>query len=345
MNVTPETSRRDFWRSAGFHLTERLENGWLAVSPDLLRAYITRPEVHPVEDSCDMEHRLFEALMTDPFCPVGEDDLAQIRDQDAAANYRIVLAFRDHLFASGSIEAGYASLFAGKTIQVPPVFVDQLVHLILCSILERESDPMRVRVAELLFRDQKVSDEDGQILLADSEIVEMMSETGGLGGLGALLVESGTPMPSVTLDVMTEENAESYWERSDRFDMAVDFRFAEPVQDAFARVLESWVEHMTSLSVRIQPMQSIRDERWSWHVGLDAHATKILNALYQGENLHPEETGRIVGLFRLEALDKSVFRQSMRGKPVYLGLAMDEQRNLKVKPQNLLTNLPLQAAE
>lgn len=340
-----QTHRPDFWKSAGFHLTERAENGWLAVSADILRAYVTRPEVHPVEESCDVEHRIFEALMADPFHIVSEADLAAIRDEDAAGNYRIVLRFRDHLVAAGSIEAGYAGLFAGSSVQVPPVFIDQLVHLILRSVLERENDPVRVRAAELLFRDQKVSDEDGQILLADAEIVEMMSETGGLGGLGALLVESGTPLQSVTLDVMTEDNAAGYWHRSDRFDMAIDFRFAEPAQDAFARVLESWIEHMTSVPVRIQPMQSIRDERWSWHIGLDANATGILNALYRGEDLHPEETGRIVGLFRLEALDKSAFRQSMRGKPVYLGLAMDERHNLKVKPQNLLTNMPLAAAE
>jgi hypothetical protein len=345
MNIEHRTGPRDFWKSAGYHLTERSKNGWLAVTPDILRAYVTRPEVHPVEESCDTEHRIFEALMTDPLHSVSEADLAAIQDPDAADNYRIVLRFRDLLVAAGSIEAGYANLFGQSPVQVPPVFIDQLVHLILRSVLERETDPMQIRAAELLFRDQKFSSEGGQILLADTEIIEMMSETGGLGGLGALLVESGTPMQSVTLDVMTEDNAATYWDRSDRFDMAIDFRFAEPAQDAFARVLERWVEHMTSVPVRIQPMQSIKDERWSWHIGLDADATRILNALYRGEDLHPDETGRIVGLFRLEALDRSVFRQSMRGKPVYLGLAMDERHNLKVKPQNLLNNLPLTAAE
>jgi hypothetical protein len=31
----------------------------------------------------------------------------------------------------------------------------------------------------------------------------------------------------------------------------------------------------------------------------------------------------------------------VRGKPVYLGLAMDAQGRLKLKPQNLVLNLPL----
>ena len=343
--IAPGKSRRSgFWKSAGFHLTEKLENGMLAVSPDLLRAYLTRPEVHPVEESCEQEHRLFEALMADPFRTVSEPELAAIRDGDAADNYQIVLRFRDHLVAAGSVEAGYCGLFGGAPIRVPPVFIDQMVHLILRSVFDRETDPFRLRAAELMFRDQKVSDEDGQVLLADSEIVEMMSETGGLGGLGALLVESGTPMATVSLDVMTAENSSLYWERSDQFDFAIDFRFAEPAQDAFARVLESWIEHLAGLEVRIQPMQSIRDHHWSWHVGLDAQASAILNALYQGEEVSPERTERFVALFRLETLDKSTFRDSMRGKPVYLGMAMDEQRNLKIKPQNLIMNLPLAKA-
>jgi hypothetical protein len=34
-------------------------------------------------------------------------------------------------------------------------------------------------------------------------------------------------------------------------------------------------------------------------------------------------------------------RADVQGKPVYLGLAMTEQGLLKLKPQNLLLNLPL----
>lgn len=337
---------RDFWRSAGSHLTERTESGWLAVTPDLLRAYYTRPEIHPVEESCEAEHRLFEALMEDPFRPVDPAEVDAIQDPDAAENYHVMLRFRDHLTKAGTIEAAYRGLFAPKAPMVPPVFIDQMVHLILSNVLAHENDPYRMRAAELFFRDQTVSTEEGQLLLADSEIVEMLSETGGMGGLGALLVESGTATRTVTLDVMTEDNCAQYWSRSDRFDMALDFRFAEPGQDAFARVVELWVAHFLRLKVRVQPMQSIRDERWSWHVGLDAEASRILNALYKGEPpLSPDELGRIVALFRLESLDRGAFLDSMRGKPVYLGLAMSPSRVLKMKPQNLLTNLPLRRVE
>jgi hypothetical protein len=331
----------EFWKSAGLHLTTRDDRGYLTVTADFLRAYYTRPEIHPVDESCDAEHRLFEALMADPFRDVPGDELEAIRDADAIDNYRIILAYRDHLARHRTLEAAYLGLFEKDAITIPPVFIDQLVHLILRNILDGETDPFLARAAELFFRDQSVSTDDGQMLLADSEIVEMLSETGGLGGLGALLVESATPMRNVTLDVLTTDNKADYWARSDRFDMAADFRFAEPAQDAFARVVEAWISHFMGFSVRVQPMQSIRDERWSWHIGLDAEASRVLNSLYEGVALPPEETNRIVALFRMESLDRGAFMETMRGKPAYLGLAMNAAGLLKMKPQNLLTNLPV----
>lgn len=331
-----------FWKSSGMHLLTRDSHGHLAVTPDFLRAYYTRPELHPVEDSCAAEHRLFERLMADPFAPVGEQDLAAIADPDAADNYRIVLRFRDHLLAHGSIESGYAALFqAGNGIAIPPMFIDQLVHLIAHNILRKVADPLRLRAGELLFREQAATTADGQLMLADAETVETYSRTGGLGGLGALLAEAGTPLPSVSLDVLTEDNAPIYWDRSDRFDTAIDVRFTEPALDAFARVLESWIAHFHGVSVRIQPQQSIRDERWSWHVGLDAEATRILNALYEGKPVGDEDLGRIVALFRLDFDSRGDAIDSMRGKPVWMGLAMGADNIVRMKPQNLLTNLPV----
>ncbi|MBC2859276.1 DUF6352 family protein [Stappia sp. 28M-7] len=330
-----------FWKSSGAHLLSRDASGYLQVTPDFLRAYFTRPEIHPVEESCEAEHRLFERLMTDPFAAVGDDDLAAIVDPDAADNYRVVLRFRDHLVAHGSIESGYAALFKGNGIDIPPMFIDQLVHLIAHNVLRKVADPMRVRAGELLFREQAVTTADGQLMLADAETVETYSRTGGLGGLGALLAEAGTPVPSVSLDVLTEENASIYWDRSDRFDTAIDFRFTEPALDAFARVLESWIGHFHGVSVRIQPQQSVRDERWSWHVGLDAEATRILNALYQGQQVGETDLGRIVALFRMDFDNRGDAIESMRGKPVWMGLAMGADNIVRMKPQNLLTNLPV----
>lgn len=331
-----------FWKSAGFHLTNRDENGHLKVSADFLRAYYTRPEIHPVEESCAEEHRIFEALMADPHAAVSADDLARIKDPDARENYGVILAYRDFLVANGSIEAAYAALFQpGAAITIPPLFISHLAHLIMRNVMEGTEDAMQLRAAEIFFREQKVTTADGQLLFADAEIVELRQKDGGLGALGQLIAESGTPLRDVTLDILSEDNKALYFTRSDRFDMAIDFRFTEPANDAFARVIEKWVRHFFQIRVRVQPLQAIKDEAWRWHVGLDAAASSYLNSLYQGSVSFDPTTTPLAGLFSLTFLNRNDADPALEGKPVYLGLAVNGQNEIKMKPQNLLTNLPL----
>jgi len=200
---------------------------------------------------------------------------------------------------------------------------------------------MEVRVAELFFREQAVTTGDDQLMLADQEIVEMRAESGGFGGLGQLIAEAGTPMRDVSLDVLSDENKAIYWERSDRFDTAIDFRFTQAAPDALGRVIEKWVKHFLGLETRIQAMQSITDERWSWHIGCDIQSNQILNALYNGEEVEERELYKILALYRMEFLNPMDALASVRGKPVYLGVAMNDDSKLIFKPQNLLTNLPI----
>lgn len=330
-----------FWKSAGLHLVKRDDNGWLRVTDDYLRAYLTRPEIHPVEESCGAEHALFEKLMGQPGASVTDIELDAIKDRDAADNYRVVLRFRDHLVRHETIEAAYVALFSGDPISIPPMFIDQMVHLILANILSDTDDPMRLRAAELFFREQVVTAGEDQLMLADQEIVEMRSRD-GFGGLGQLLAEAGTPAREIALDVMTDENKQEYWDRSDNFDMAVDFRFTQPAPDALGRVIEAWIFHFLSIRTRIQAVKSIRDESWSWHIGCDAESTRILNALYNGEEVGEGDLYSILSLYRMELLNPDDAMDKVRGRPIYLAVAMNSDRKLVFKPQNLLTNLPIQ---
>ena len=338
----PDRRGETVWKSAGLHLVERVETGWLRVTPDYLRAYLTRPEVHPIEDSCPQEHALFERLMDDPTAAVSEADRAEIADVDTRENYRLVLGFRDRLLKAGTVEGAYKALFVDARpgdVPVPPMFIDQMAHLITANILSGEGDAFRWRTGELFFREQSVSQSEERVLLADAEIVEMRSQD-GFGSLGLLLAQSGTPMREVTLDVLSDTDPSAYFARADRYDMAIDFRFTQAAPDAFGRVIEAWLLHMLGLSTRVEAVRSIRDERWSWHVGLSAPATKALNALYAGD----EAVGEMLALYRVDIVDDTGVRESMRGKPIYLGLAADEMGKLVVKPQNLVTSMPLQPA-
>lgn len=329
------------WAGAGWQLLDPAPAGGLLVTPSFLKAYLARPELAPVAESCAAERALHARLLADPAAPVEAAALAGLADPDTAANYRLWLDFRDRLLAAPTLELAYLGIVEDPAAPIPPLFVDQLAHAILRHILDGESDAFLWRAAECLFRPQRVTITEGGILVADEETVEQAATDGGMGDLGRLLKAAGTPQRSIELDVLSDANAASYAERSERHDLVLDVAFTRPGQDALARVLERWVRHFLGLEVRIQPVQTIRDERWSWHVGLDATATAILNALWHGRDVPQHELAQILALFRLEFRDAAAMLPRIAGRPVYLAMAMDEARRLRLKPQNLLTGLPL----
>ena len=331
----------EFWRSSGYRLVAVDAAGGLKAGDDFLRAFLLRPEVVPAAEACAAERALHEALLADPRRAVPEERLASLADADAQHNYRVVLAFRDRLLAAPTLEAAYLDLVRAPAANIPPLFVDQLAHLILRHLLRDCDDPLRLRAAELLFREQKVTLQDGRVMLADEETVDMQAAEAGLGSLSGLLAPGETAPRSVELDVLDEASAGIYWERSDRFDTVLDLGFARPGLDALCRVLEAWVMHFTGAEVAIQPVQQIRDERWVWHIGLDREASALLNDLYESRTIDDARRAQLLALFRLEFRDPGVMLPRVRGRPVYLGLAMSPAGRLKLKPQNLLVNLPL----
>lgn len=334
----------DFWRASGYHLLEPAQDGRLAITNGFLRAYFLRPEIRPVAESCAAERKLHASLLDEPRRAVGAAEIAALADPDARDNYAVLLAFRDRLLAAATIEDCYLRLFVDPPeAPLPPLFMDQLVHVVLRHVLNGADDPLRLRAAELLFRAQKATVNDGAVMLADEEVVEMYAATGGMGSPGRLLVGPDATPRTVELDVLSETNRESYWGRDERHDMVLDLTFGRAGLDALARVLEAWVKHFLDVAVSIQPVARIRDERWVWHVGLDAEASAIMNDLYTGADVAEERLARVLALFRMEFADPAVMKPDIAGRPVYLGLARDAAGRVRLKPQNLLVNLPLVA--
>jgi hypothetical protein len=340
----------DFWSHCGYHLLERRGDGRLGVTDGFLGAYMARPELATVAESCDAERALHAALTANPREAVSAGRLAALADADARDNWQVALAFRDRLAAAGTVEDCYLGLFTGAPLAVPPMFIDQLAQVVLRGLLNdadpsrgERADPMRARAAELLFRAQKVTIRDGAIMAADEETVGMYAATGGFGDLGRLVAAAETPTRTIELDVLGEDNADIYWQRDERHDTVIDLSFTRPGLDALTRVLEAWVAHFTGAKVSIQPVASIADERWVWHIGLDAEATAILNDLYQGAEVADDRLARLISLFRLEFEDPSLMTAHIAGRPVYLAMATTTEGVLHLKPQNLLVNLPLAA--
>ena len=58
--------RPELWPGAGFRLLERDTSGRLKVTDGFLAAYLSRPELAPVDESCDAERALHARLLQDP---------------------------------------------------------------------------------------------------------------------------------------------------------------------------------------------------------------------------------------------------------------------------------------
>jgi hypothetical protein len=280
--------------------------------------------------------------MASPRRSVSAEELKAIEDEDARDNYRTVLNFRRKLLEAGTVEGCYRSLFKAP-IDIPPMFVDQLAHVILRNILDGCDDPLRLRAAEVFFREQKATIQEGHALLADLETVEMHASGNRYGSIGKLIVEAQGDLAKVDLDVLDRANAALYWERESRHDTVISLTYGRPALDALCRVLEMWVRHFLAVKVEIKPIRKIDEPRWAWHVGLDAESTAILNELWSGTEIEQGRMRNILAIFALQFDDPAAMRADIQGRTVYLALSCQDGV-VKMKPQNLLTSLPVHEA-
>jgi hypothetical protein len=329
---------REFWVSSGHHLTWRTEGGGLAVTDELLLAYLARPELMPPEEACDAERALHAQLMADPRRPVSPHAIEALEDADARENWTFMMVFRDRLLASPSVEAAYLA-FVRQGVAIPPIFLNQLVHLILRNALDGCEDPYVLRAAELFFRPQRASVHDGTLVLADAEVIEAHE----LGTSQSPLVAMLGREPVAELDMLDDATAWTYWSRSDAFTMALNLGSNPRSREGIARVIEVWVRHLLNVEVAVEPVDRIEDRDWRWFVGLDAEATRIGNALWAGAPADSDVSSRILALFRLTFAKDAPVETRVAGHPTYGLLAMSPDKVVRMKPQNLIIGLPLLA--
>src|SRR3712207_1003288 len=158
--------------------------------------------------------------MAHPRRAVASAELDAIEDADARDNYRVLLRFCDRLLAAGTVEGAYMALFKGP-VDVPPMFIDQLVHVILRNILDGTEDALRARAGEVFFREQKATIREGHVLLADLETVETHASGQRFGSIGRLIVEAQGELAGAELDVLDRANASLYWSRDSKHDTVI----------------------------------------------------------------------------------------------------------------------------
>jgi len=331
--------KRDFWRSCGHHLLDRDAKGNLLVTDEFLKVYLARPELMPPQDACAAERKLHDAMLSDPRSFVAPSSVAEIVDADARENWELMIGWRDHLVKHRTLEAAYLEI-TRRNLGVPQLLVGQLTQAILRNALDACEDAFMLRAAEMFFRPQKVTMQQGSATVIDVEKEALLGRQ-HRAPLAELL---GLPVVS-EVDMLDDATEASYWERSDRFDMALDLTAERRGMVALGDVIRRWRSHLLAIEVVIEPLSELRNAPFSWYVGLDSEATRIGDALWNGGGLDQETRSRLVGLFRLTFCDPLDVIEKVRGEPVYLLAAVKSDEVLHMKPQNLVTGLPIRHRE
>jgi hypothetical protein len=333
------SQKRDFWRSCGHHLLDRDAMGKLLVTDEFLKAYLARPELMPPPEACAAERKLHDAMMSDPRGVVVPSQVAAIADADARENWDVMIGWRDHLVKHRTLEAAYLEIIR-RNPGFPQLLIGQLTQAILRNALDDCDDVFVLRAAELFFRPQKLAMQEGSVTAIDLEKEALL----GRQPRSPLVSLLGLPIAS-DVDTLNDATAASYWERSDRFDMALDLTAGQRGLVALGEAVKRWLSHLLAIEVAIEPLSELRDAPLSWYVGLDSEATRIGDTLWNGGDLDEETRRRLIGLFRLTFRDRLDMIEKVRGEPVYLLAAAKSDEVLYLKPQNLVTGLPIRHGE
>ncbi|WP_439923054.1 DUF6352 family protein [Nitrobacter sp. JJSN] len=331
---------RDFWISCGHHLLDRGPSGGLIATDEFLKAYFIRPELMPPTDACAFERKLHAALLAQPRRSVEAADISAIADPDARENWQFVLTFRELLLRHQTLEAAYLALMRSGAMTLPPLFVNQLTHVILRNALDGCDDPFVLRAGELFFRPQHIMLNQQSMIAADEEWIASANPAPVTPLLSLLEIPADGQ-----IEVMDDATAASYWRRSDMFDLGLDLSAGGRGRAALAEAMTRWIRHLLSVDVTIEPLAELRDAGFTWYVGLDSEATRIGDRLWNNEVLDDGMAGRVVALFQLVFSDHTAIIDGRMNEPVYLILAASPDQILRMKPQNLVTGLPVKHLE
>lgn len=323
---------REFWVASGHHLTQLDANGRMLVTDELILAWLARPEVVPPPEACAVE-RIIHARLTDtPKLPIGPDDIAAMADPDARENWTFLITMRDALLSAGTIEDGYLALVR-RGVRLPILFYDQLIQLILRNALDGCEDVRVLRAAEMFFRPQRGYVHEDALLLADDELVAEIEVDKHAAPLAAMF-NGGVE----DLDVLGDDNGWTYWSRSDAHTMVLPFGADAKARAGLAEAIARLVGHLMRHKVRVEPLTDAKSVDLRWYVGLDEVGTRLGDALW---NDRPAIAGSLVGLFALTFEETEGVLPEVAGHPVYLLVGMGGDNIIRLKPQNLVTGLPL----
>jgi len=177
------------------------------------------------------------------------------------------------------------------------------------------------------------------LLLGDEEIIGGRNPTPVLSLMSMLGATT-----DAQVDILSEENADSYWQRSDQFDMGLILR-RQRAPAALAEAMTRWISHLLGIDVAIEPLAELHNATLTWYVGLDSEATRSVTGFGK---VKFSMTGARVACLRCSVSALPRLRSWLtrsRASRSNLILAMTPDQGVRMKPQNLLRGLPVKHLE
>ena len=145
--------------------------------------------------------------------------------------------------------------------------------------------------------------------------------------------------PASELDVLDDENAWTYWSRSDAFTMTLDIGSNPRSREGLARVIEVWLRHCLGVEARSSRWPG---SRTGTGAGSSASTPRHAHRQCALEGRDHRRGRRLAGdRCGLAFAPGTPVEARAAGRPVYLLLAMTPDRVVRMKPQNLIVGLPL----
>lgn len=353
----------DFWQHSGYSRLNFPAAGWPQASEALIQAYLARPELRPLPESCPAERALHDRLYRDSRYRPTPLELAELHDPSVRENYELVMRFRDHVFASEDLRVAYLDLVRRGHPPLPLLFRQHLVMLLLRHLLADCTDAWTLRAAEMLFRAQlpwepepepaaeveaeagavEVEAEAGsrgapRLLLADHAVLTDVETHGGYGNLGRLVADSGVPLNRRPLWILEEETAQSYWLRDSFHDSLLPFG-PRTGQQALAEVLARWIQAMVGETVTLIPLAgdpvALWSRPWRQRLPLDEAALELTLPLCPLPGM-----ARPVALFRLDWAAGGSRADAPIEESLCVVLAADGEGIIRLEPASLCLSLP-----
>jgi len=241
----------------------------------------------------------------------------------------VVLAFRERLLDADTLER-VLQLFKG-TVDTPPLFIEQIAHVILRNILDGCDDPLKLARRSCLSRAARRPIQGAMRCSPIARRCRGTPRAAATARFGRLIVEAQGTLGKVDLERAGQANAQLYWEANRAMNTVISLAYGRagstPWQPCDRAVGAAFLASPCASS------DSRIDDRTGPWPSASTPIDAILNDLWSGAEVEHGRMQRILALVALEFEDARAYAPILPAARCTRALG-ERRRRLRMKPQN-----------